>query len=161
MNTRLSALFAGCTLVVGAACGGGSSTGGSSSGASPLAPTPPPPPVAPPPPAPPPDQRVEPPIGSAANFDIIDDSFVDANGKHDQEATASVASGKMVTWTQNGHNIHRVEFSQVPQGATAPDSRDLRPGSTWSFRPTVPGKYVFFCRYHEYMMDVVVTVGGG
>ncbi|MDH3734040.1 MAG: hypothetical protein OEU54_10920 [Gemmatimonadota bacterium] len=104
---------------------------------------------------------MEPPIGSAVNFDIVDDSFVDEEGNHDQEGGAEVEESRIVSWTQNGKNIHRVEFSEVPSGANMPDSGDLRPGSTWQFRPSIPGKYVFFCRYHEYMMDVVITVTEG
>ncbi|MFV1986707.1 MAG: hypothetical protein ACC682_05480 [Gemmatimonadota bacterium] len=161
MKARSSVFVLGTALVIVAACGGGAP--GGATGAPPTAdPTPQPPPVHPPPPAaPPPSQRVEPPIGSAANFDIIDDSFVDENGDNDQEGSAEVQEGRMVSWTQNGKNIHRVEFSQVPFGAEMMDSRDLKPGATWQFRPSVPGKYVFFCRYHEYMMDVVITVTEG
>lgn len=159
MNARWSALFLGSALLIAAACSGGSPTG-EGTGAPP-GPTPTPPPVAPPPPAPPPDQRVEPPFNSDVNFDIVDDSFVDEDGNHDKQAEANIEAGKTVTWTQNGQHIHRIEFSEVPSGAQAPDSKDLLSGATWEFRPRVNGKYVFFCRYHEYMMDVVINVGGG
>ena len=98
------------------------------------------------------------PFGSDANFDILDDTFVGPNGKHDAEAHATVKTGDNVTWTQNGGNIHRVEFSTVPEGAKSVDSKDLRPGNVWDYRPIVAGEYVFFCRYHEYMMDVRITV---
>ena len=108
--------------------------------------------------APPDTGRVEIPLGSVANFDIIDDAFVDEEGDHNEEANASVKVGQMVTWTQNGNKIHRVEFSAVPNTVEHADSRDLRPGRTWEYRPPLPGKYVFFCRYHEYMMDVVIEV---
>lgn len=138
------------------ACSGGGS--GDPAGVSPNPPSPIPPPPAQPPPPPPSEERVEPPIGSIANFDIVDDSFVDEEGNHDQEASAVVKTGQMVSWTQNGKHIHRVEFSRVPSGSVSPDSEDLRPLRTWEFRPRVPGKYVFFCRYHEYMMDVEIIV---
>ena len=157
MKARFAPLMV-LSALVATACGGDA---GGPTGAPPT-PTPPPPPVQPPPPVPPPaDNRVQPPIGSAVNFDIVDDSFVDEDGNHDQEGSAEVEENRIVSWTQNGKNIHRVEFSEVPSGAQMPDSGDLRPGSTWQFRPTVPGKYVFFCRYHEYMMDVVITVTEG
>jgi len=155
MEARLKAFVIGAGIALTAACSGGTATSGS---AAPPAPPPPPPPTQPPPPAPPPDVGVEPPLGSAANFDIIDDSFVDESGNHDQQAEATVKVGEMVTWTQNGKHIHRVEFSELPSAAGAPDSGDLRPNNTWEFRPPAPGKYVFFCRYHEYMMDVVINV---
>lgn len=165
MKTRVSVLVLGVVLASIAACSGGESGGGPTatpptSNPNPTAPPPPPPPPSAPvpPSAPPPEERVEPPLGSFVNFDIVDDSFVDPDGDHDQEGSGEVKVERMVSWTQNGQNIHRVEFSEVPTGAPSPDSGDLRPGSTWEFRPTVPGKYVFFCRYHEYMMDVVITV---
>ncbi len=118
-------------------------------------PTPPPPP---PPPPPPTENRVEPPFGSIANFDIQDDTFVDENGNHDHEAVATVLTRQTVSWTQNGGNIHRVEFSKVPEGVQAEDSQDLKPGNIWEFNPPAPGEYVFFCRYHEYMMDAKIIV---
>jgi len=164
MKARLSLIVLGTALVIVAACSGGAPGGGPTGTPPTTGPAPQPPPAPPPPPAAPPaapPERVEPPIGSAANFDIVDDSFVDEKGDHDQEGSAEVAEGRLVTWTQNGKNIHRVEFSEVPSGAEMKDSRDLRPGSTWEFRPRTPGKYVFFCRYHEYMMDVVITVTEG
>ena len=142
-------------------CGGGGS--GEGPVGTPIEPpSPPPAPPAgtppPPPPPPPPPTRVEAPFGSDANFDIQDDTFVDPDGNHDQEAQVTVKRFASITWTQNGTNIHRVEFSKVPEGANAVDSDDLRPGTIWEFRPRVEGEYVFFCRYHEYMMDVRITV---
>lgn len=101
---------------------------------------------------------MEVPFGSDANFDILDDTFVDPDGNHDQEAQVTVKRHAVITWTQNGTNIHRVEFSKVPEGANAVDSDDLRPGTVWDYRPRVEGEYVFFCRYHEYMMDVRIIV---
>jgi len=101
---------------------------------------------------------VEPPFGSDVNFDIRDDTFVDPDGNHDQEARVTVERLANITWTQNGINIHRVEFSKVPEGVNAVDSDDLLPGTVWEYRPRVEGEYVFFCRYHEYMMDVRITV---
>lgn len=123
----------------------------------------------PPPPAPTPEteeeDKVQPPPGSVANFDMIDDAFVDEDGNMDAEAKATVKPGQMVSWTHNGKVIHRVEFSDVPSDARSRDSKDLRPGATWSFFPSAAGKYVFFCRYHEYMMDSTIYVeeaeGGG
>ena len=124
----------------------------------PEAPVPPPPP--PPSPAPETEEedKVQPPPGSAANFDMIDDAFVDEDGNMDAEAAATVKPGQMVSWTHNGKVIHRVEFSDVPPDARSQDSKDLRPGATWSFFPREAGKYVFFCRYHEYMMDSTIYV---
>jgi len=156
MKARSSVFVLGTALVIVAACGGGAPGGGPTGAPPPADPTPQPPPV-----QPPPSQRVEPPVGSAVNFDIIDDSFVDEDGNNDQEGSAEVAEGRIVSWTHNGKNIHRVEFSEVPSGAEMRDSRDLKSGATWQFRPNVPGKYVFFCRYHEYMMDVVINVTEG
>ena len=144
--------------VVALNCGGGGS--GADIVATPIDPPPPGPPPAPRPPTPPPPppSRVEPPFGSDANFDIQDDTFVDPAGNHDQEGHVEVKRNATITWTQNGGNIHRVEFSKVPEGSKSPDSTDLRPGQIWEFRPRVEGDYVFFCRYHEYMMDVRITV---
>ncbi|WP_419161441.1 cupredoxin domain-containing protein [Candidatus Palauibacter sp.] len=149
-------------MVVALNCGGDGS-GGDPVGmptTNPPAPPPPPGPAPPPPPRPPPPPptRVEPPFGSDANFDIQDDTFVDPDGNHDQEGHVSVRRSATITWTQNGTNIHRVEFSKVPKDAPSPDSKDLRPGTIWEFVPKVEGEYVFFCRYHEYMMDVRITV---
>ncbi len=160
MKARLSVSLA---VALALACSGGGPGGGPTGTppGTPPAPIPPPPPTQPPPSPPPSENRVEPPIGSVANFDIVDDSFVDEDGNHDQEARATVKVGEMVSWTQNGQHIHRVEFNQMPSGADAPDSGDLRPRSTFQFRPKATGQYVFFCRYHEYMMDVVITVEAG
>ncbi len=157
MSRRLSGVIFGTAVAL--ACSGGG-PGGSPTGTPAGDPSPPvgPPPPTQPPSPPPSDNRVEPPLGSAANFDIVDDSFVDPNGNHDQEGSATVARAQMVTWTQNGKNLHRVEFSKVPEGARSPDSEDIRPGQVWEFRPMTEGEYVFFCRYHEYMMDVRITV---
>jgi plastocyanin len=118
-------------------------------------------PIPPPPPSPAPEteeDKVQPPPGSVANFDMIDDAFVDDDGNMDAEAEATVKPGQMVSWTHNGKVIHRVEFSDVPPDARSRDSKDLRPGATWSFFPSVAGRYVFFCRYHEYMMDSTIYV---
>ncbi|MDX1394478.1 MAG: hypothetical protein R3195_08805 [Gemmatimonadota bacterium] len=153
MRARVSELVFGAALVfvaVVTACGGGDGSSRIQIVVPPGAPEPPP--------LPPAEGRVEPPLGSFANFDIVDDSFVDEEGRHDQEAEVTVEVDQVVTWTQNGRNIHRVEFNEVPPGAVSEDSRDLRPRATWEFRPKVPGQYVFFCRYHEYMMDVVINV---
>ncbi len=155
MKIRWSVIGSGTALALALACSGGGGVG-APTGTQPASPLPPPPPVQPPPP--PPGQKVDPPINSAANFDIQDDTFVDEDGDHDQEASATVKVGEMVSWTQNGTHVHRVEFSKVPQGAQGPDSGDLRTFDVYQFRPTEPGEYVFFCRYHEYMMDVVITV---
>jgi len=155
MKGRLSALVFGTALAL--ACSGAGTDGptGTQSPNSPNTPSP----VPPPPPAPPPsDERVSPPFGSVANFDIMDDTFVDENGNHDAEATATVKVGQIVSWTQNGSKIHRVEFSKVPTNSNSRDSGDLRPLTTYEFRPNEPGEYVFFCRYHEYMMDVKIIV---
>ena len=163
MRRRWSAFLCAGFLMAGAlafACGGDGGQGPTVVPPDP-APTPPPPPAGPPPPPrppPPPPPRVEVPFGSDANFDILDDSFKGPNGKHDAEAHAAVKTGDQITWTQNGGNIHRVEFNRVPEDAKAMDSGDLRPGNIWGFRPSVPGEYVFFCRYHEYMMDARITV---
>lgn len=158
MTRRLSALV--FTAVVAMACAGGpgESPTGTPPPGNPPAPVPPAPPPTAPPTPPPSDNRVQPPLGSVANFDIVDDSFVDPDGNHDQEGHVQILPTQMVSWTQNGSNIHRVEFSKVPEGAPSPDSQDIRPGRTWDFRPSVEGEYVFFCRYHEYMMDVRITV---
>lgn len=160
MNVRspvLIGLALGTALTVGLACSGG--TGDSTAPPTGTGGTPPPPPpTQPPPPAPPPDEGVLPPPHSKANFNILDDTFVDEAGRHDQEAQATVKAGDTVSWTHNGRDIHRVEFSLVPDEAQSPDSGDLRSASSWTFRPTVPGTYVFFCRYHEYMMDVKIHV---
>ncbi|MDX1577848.1 MAG: hypothetical protein R3266_05160 [Gemmatimonadota bacterium] len=141
MKARLSVVSTALLLL---ACSGGGSGAPTGTGIDTPPVPPPPPPDAPPPP--PSEDRVEPPIGSIANFDIIDDSFVGPNGEHDQEARAEVQVGQLVTWTQNGQHIHRVEFSKVPPDGTSKDSQDLRPLSTWGFRPDAPGQYVFFCR---------------
>ena len=153
MRARVSELVFGAALIfvaLATACGGGEGP------SRPLITVPPGAPEVPP--LPPAEGRVEPPLRSSANFDIVDDSFVDEEGRHDQEAEVTVEVNQVVSWTQNGRNIHRVEFSEVPAGAESTDSRDLRPRVTWEFRPKAPGKYVFFCRYHEYMMDVVINV---
>ncbi len=155
MRGRLSAIVFSTAIALACSGGGAGDPTGTQS------PNPPntPPPPAPPPAAPPPsDERVAPPFGSVANFDIVDDSFVDENGNHDAEASATVKVGQVVSWTQNGKKIHRVEFSSVPKDGRSDDSGDLRPLSTHEFRPNKPGKYVFFCRYHEYMMDVEIIV---
>ena len=157
MRRRLPGIVLGTAVALACAGGGpGESPTGTPTG-NPLPPVPPPPPTQPPAP-PPSDNRVQPPLGSVANFDIVDDSFIDPNGNHDQEGTATVAPTQLVTWTQNGNHLHRVEFSKVPSGVSSPDSEDIRPGQTWQFRPSVAGEYIFFCRYHEYMMDVKITV---
>ena len=159
MKLRSSAIVLSTALAI--ACAGGGSDGGGTTGtptSNPPAPVPPPPPTSPPPAPPPSADRVQPPIGSVANFDIVADSFVDPDGNHDQEGSATVKINQMVSWTQNGKNIHRIEFSKVPEGGNSVDSGDLRPLTTYEFRPNTAGEYVFFCRYHEYMMDVRIIV---
>ncbi len=159
MSLRSSATILATVLVIACAAGGPDGSGPTGAVPStPPSPSPTPPPTSPPPTPPPSSDRVEPPFNSDANFDIVDDSFVDENGDHDQEGSATVRVGQTVTWTQNGNNIHRIEFSKVPANGKSVDSGDLRPKRTFEFKPNEAGEYVFFCRYHEYMMDVKITV---
>jgi len=158
MSLRSSAAILGAALAFACAAGGPDGGGPTATAPSnPPSPAPAPPPTAPPSP-PPSSDRIEPPFNSDANFDIVDDSFVDENGDHDQEGSATIKVGQIVTWTQNGQNVHRVEFSKVPSNGNSADSGDLLPRRTFEFRPREVGEYLFFCRYHEYMMDVSITV---
>lgn len=46
----------------------------------------------------------------------------------------------------------------MPTGAASADSKDMRTNQEWLYAPREPVTYMFFCRYHECMMDATIIV---
>ncbi len=122
-----------------AACGGsGSPTGGG-----------PPPPPPPPPVAPPGD----------VGFTIVDNAFVDPQGRRNENASVTMTANQMVGWIHAGANLHTVTFTSVPAGAVTENSGNMTNGQTHVQTLATPGTYVFRCDIHPAIMrDVRITV---
>ncbi len=144
MSKQLSALILSVALAATACGGGGGGPGPVANGD--------PPPIQPPPPP------IPPPIGSVGAFQIIDDSFVDEQGNHNERAVVQVKVGEMVGWAHSGRSKHNVSFTRMAGTVDLIKSPDMLYGDTWTFRPQVAGTYVFTCDYHYYMLDAKVIV---
>jgi plastocyanin len=92
-------------------------------------------------------------------FDIVDNAFVDPQGRRNSNATVTINAGQTVGFTHNGSAAHTVTFTSVPQGSTgAVDSGTLNQGETHSVTLNTPGTYVFQCDFHPGTMRNVTII---
>ncbi|MCG8469473.1 MAG: plastocyanin/azurin family copper-binding protein [Gemmatimonadetes bacterium] len=108
------------------------------------------------PPPPPPTLGTPP---GDVGFNIIDDAFVDDQGRRNDEASVTVTASQMVGWLHEGANVHTVSFTSVPAGAIANDSGNMDNGATFVQTLATPGTYVFRCDTHPTtMLDATIIV---
>ncbi|MFQ5690084.1 MAG: plastocyanin/azurin family copper-binding protein [Gemmatimonadota bacterium] len=128
-----------------AACGGGGPAGGGNNNGGNGGGAPPPPPNA--------DVVIE----------IIDNAFVDPQGRQNTQAMVQVQTGQTVGWVHRGGTQHTVTSSSVPAGAANFDSGTLNRGDTFvvgAVTPLAVGTYKYFCQFHPAIMreaTIVVT----
>jgi plastocyanin len=67
-------------------------------------------------------------------------------------ASISIKVGESVTWTNEDDRDHTVT---AVDGSFASDN--LKPGSSFSFQFTKPGKFAYACSYHPRMKGVVIV----
>jgi len=103
---------------------------------------------APPPPPPPPLGMPPGDVG----FNIIDNAFVDSQGRLNGLARETMTASQMVGWIHDGANLHTVTFTSVPPGAAAGDSGNLTNGQSFEQTLITPGTYVFRCDFHPQTM---------
>ncbi|HEY5629777.1 MAG TPA: plastocyanin/azurin family copper-binding protein [Candidatus Limnocylindrales bacterium] len=72
-------------------------------------------------------------------------------------AAITVAAGTTVTWTNDDHFTHSVQFLD---GGLPSDPHVMQPGSSTSFTFTTPGTYHYQCHLHPTDMQGTVTVTG-
>jgi len=102
-----------------------------------------PPPPPPPPPAMPPGD---------VGFNIVDNAFVDSQGRQNAQASETMTASQMVGWVNNGANLHTVTFTSVPSGAMTGDSGNMTNSQTFVQTLVTPGTYVFRCDTHPQTM---------
>jgi plastocyanin len=73
-----------------------------------------------------------------------------------QPAAISVAAGTTVTWTNNDHFTHSVQFLD---GGLPETPLVMDPGASAQFRFDQPGTYHYQCHLHPQDMRGTVTVG--
>ncbi len=127
---KLATAFAALMFM---ACGESGPTGN----APPAPPPPPPPPAAPP---------------GDVGFSIIDNAFVDSQGRQNAQSSETMTANQMVGWIHNGANLHTVTFTSVPSGAVTDDSGNLTNRQTFEQTLITPGTYVFRCDVHPATM---------
>jgi plastocyanin len=85
-----------------------------------------------------------------------------------QPAEITVVAGGEVLWTNRSRASHTVSDdpsvsteARLPSGAETFDSGDVAPGEVYAHTFTVPGRYVYVCRYYGAagMTGVVNVVG--
>jgi plastocyanin len=85
-----------------------------------------------------------------------------------QPAEITVVAGGEVLWTNRSRASHTVSDdpsasteARLPSGADVFDSGDVAPGEVYAHTFTVPGRYVYVCRYYASagMTGVVNVVG--
>ena len=76
-----------------------------------------------------------------------------------EPAQISLAKGQSVTWVNRSSETHSTTTVAkkatgttapvLPQGAAAWDSGDVTAGRQWTHVFDVPGRYAYFCAYHQ------------
>lgn len=74
-------------------------------------------------------------------------------------STVTIRRGAQITWKNSSQRTHTATCDPakaqdrghvvLPQGASPWDSGDVYPGETWARIFDTPGRYLYFCRYHE------------
>jgi plastocyanin len=72
-------------------------------------------------------------------------------------ADISVAAGATVTWTNNDHFSHSVQFLD---GGLPTDPLMMEPGQAQTFTLTAPGTYAYQCHLHPQNMKGTIHVTG-
>lgn len=92
---------------------------------------------------------------------IIDNAFVDAEGRQNADFQANVEVGDTVrfTYVEDGTVTHTVTSSDNPDAGSSFDSGELQPGDTFEVVPGVEGTWTFFCEIHPgTMTDATIVV---
>ena len=96
------------------------------------------------------------PTGSAANATPVATSAVDLPPSYKfVPASISVAAGSTVTWTNDDHFTHSVQFLG---GVLPGDPLVMDPGQAVTFTFDTPGTYAYQCHLHPQNMTGSVTV---
>lgn len=105
------------------------------------------------------NEPTPPPPNADVVVDIIDDAFVDPQGRQNQQASVTIDLGETVGWTHNGNNLHTVTADDVPDGATRFASPQMARGETFTVTPDVAGTYSYFCEVHPgIMLNATIVV---
>lgn len=95
------------------------------------------------------------------------------NWLHFQPAEITVVAGGEVMWRNRSRESHTVSDdpsvspqARLPSGAQTFDSGDIAPGEVYAHTFTVPGRYVYVCRYYASVgmtgvVNVVAARDGG
>lgn len=95
------------------------------------------------------------PVGSA-------NATTGAPGFAPDRITVVIGVNNTITWTNDDTRNHTVTSLVIPTGATPFDSKNFRPGTTYTVTLTTPGLYRYGCTYHAWMagsIDVVAANG--
>lgn len=104
-----------------------------------------------------------PPPGNVVDMQIVDNAFVDPQGRQNQNASVTITLGERVRWSyvSGGSTLHTVTSGEgsgggsgsgVPAGGTPMDSGLLSPGETFEFEPDAVGTWTYFCEVHPGIM---------
>jgi plastocyanin len=97
------------------------------------------------------------PSGADANASPVAASAVDLPPSYKfAPAAIRVAAGSTVTWTNNDHFTHSVQFLG---GGLPADPLVMDPGQAVTFTFDTPGTYPYQCHLHPQNMTGSVTVG--
>jgi len=70
----------------------------------------------------------------------------------------TVHVGQKITWVNESNAPHTVT-SDPNQPGPAFDSGNVNTGGgSWTFQPTKPGTYKYYCQYHQLMHGVLIVV---
>jgi plastocyanin len=71
--------------------------------------------------------------------------------------TVFIGVNNTLEWLNADSALHTVTSSKVPDGATAFDSGTMASGARYDVTLTVPGTYLYFCKFHDWMQATVVV----
>ena|SRR6266536_3497146 len=75
-----------------------------------------------------------------------------------QPADITVRVGQPVIFTNDSNAVHTVTARKELNGALPFDSRDIATGAhKWTFTPTRPGSYPYYCIYHPGMKGKITV----
>lgn len=86
---------------------------------------------------------------------IVDNAFIDAEGRQNGEFEANIEVGDTLrfTYDESGGVTHTVTSSDTPDGGSSFDSGELQPGDTFEVIPGIEGTWTFLCEIHPGTMS--------